>query len=184
MLDFKFNDHFWTAPARFPEWAGFQTRLGPYGGISSDAPSDGTLTVTFAPEGRDEPPLTQAELTLVQWLLDHHVEQSAAVLDGIWKEYPGLREPYGYSEAELRLYMPELSSPEGFRTLIGLYSVNVHQLAKDGVPYIGYEFGCTWDDEHGLGVLMHGSRVVEVGDAHTAFLLWIAEQDAGIAAER
>ena len=30
----------------------------------------------------------------------------------------------------------------------------------------------------GLGVLMHGSRVVEVGDADTAFTLWIAKQDA------
>jgi hypothetical protein len=45
-------------------------------------------------------------------------------------------------------------------------------------PYVGFEFGCTWDDEHGLGVLMHGERVVDVGGAETAFLLWIAERDA------
>jgi hypothetical protein len=62
--------------------------------------------------------------------------------------------------------------------LIGLDSVSVHPLLKEGLPYIGYEFGCTWDDEHGLGVLMHGRRVVEVGDAGTAITLWIAERDA------
>jgi hypothetical protein len=51
---------------------------------------------------------------------------------------------------------------------------------KDGIPYAGFEFGCTWDDEHGLGVLMHGTRAVDIGGADTAFLLWIAEQDGGV----
>ena len=53
-----------------------------------------------------------------------------------------------------------------FRSLIGLYNVNIHPLVEDGPsPYLGYEFGCSWDVEHGLGVLMHGLRVVEVGGA-------------------
>jgi hypothetical protein len=61
---------------------------------------------------------------------------------------------------------------------VGLYAVNIHQLDNDGVPYVGYEFGCEWDEEHGLGVLMHGTRLIEVGFADTAILLWIAERDA------
>lgn len=76
--------------------------------------------------------------------------------------------------------MPDVSSGEDFRRLIGLHIVHVHQLLKEGIPYIGFEFGCTWDGEHGLGILMHGTRVVEVGDADTAFTLWIAEEDAGV----
>ena len=64
------------------------------------------------------------------------------------------------------------------RALIGLSSINVHQVQKDGVPYVGFEFGCTWDEEHGLGVLMHGTRTVEIGGADTAITLWIAEKDA------
>ena len=61
---------------------------------------------------------------------------------------------------------------------MGLYAVNIHQLDNDGVPYVGYEFGCEWDEEHGLVVLMHGTRLIEVGFADTAILLWIAERDA------
>ena len=64
--------------------------------------------------------------------------------------------------------------------MVGLHEVHVHQLQKEGLPYVGYELGCRWDEEHGLGVLMHGSRVVEVGDAGTAFTLWIAERDARV----
>jgi len=33
------------------------------------------------------------------------------------------------------------------------------------LTYAGFEFGCTWDEEYGLGVLMHGTRTVEIGGA-------------------
>ena len=56
-------------------------------------------------------------------------------------------------------------------------AVNVHPIQHQGLPYAGFEFGCTWDDEHGLGVLMHGTRVVKIGGADTAILLWLAKQD-------
>lgn len=75
--------------------------------------------------------------------------------------------------------MPDISSIEDLKSLIGLYAVNVHQIDKGSLPYIGLEFGCAWDEEHGLGVLMHGTRPVEVGASDTALLLWIAKQDAG-----
>jgi hypothetical protein len=74
--------------------------------------------------------------------------------------------------------MPDITTGEDLRPLIGLHSVNVHPLKKNGMPYLGFEFGCTWDEEHGLGVLTHGTRVVEVGGADTAILLWLAEKDA------
>jgi len=74
--------------------------------------------------------------------------------------------------------MPRISSVSDLRQLIGLYAVNVHQVVKNDLPYLGFEFGCAWDEEHGLGVLMHGMRAVEVGEGDTAILLWMAEQDA------
>jgi hypothetical protein len=59
--------------------------------------------------------------------------------------------------------------------LIGLSNVHILSVARDG---IGLQFGCTWDEEHGLGVMTHRDRVVQVGGADTSFLTWIAEEDA------
>ena len=151
-----------------------------YGAVSSEEPSDGSVTITFAPEGRDKSPLTADEHQLVQWLLDHDTELKSALLAGLLAEYPKQQELYGYEGSERAEYMPDVLSADDFRKLIGLYGVNLHPLQKDGLPYLGFEFGCTWDVEHGLGVLMHGTRVVEVGGADTAILLWIAERDAGV----
>jgi hypothetical protein len=180
MLDFQWARFFWEAPARLPSWAGFQTRNGPYGSISSDEPSDGMVTIIVDPEGGEQSPLTEQELANVQWCLDHEAEVASAVLKGLLAAYPGLQQLYGYEGAEREEFMPDVSSTEDFRQLIGLQNVHVHSLRKDGIPYVGYEFGCTWDGEHGLGVLMHGTRVVEVEGAGTAFDLRIAKRDAGL----
>ena len=101
-----------------------------------------------------------------------------ALLEGLLDQYPSLREKYGgFVEPE---NMPPVRDADDFRSLIGLHSMNVHQIEKDGAPSVGFEFGCTWDSEHGLGALMHATRVVEIGGADTAILLWIVERDAGV----
>lgn len=41
--------------------------------------------------------------------------------------------------------------------------VHIHPREKSRVGYVGLQFGCTWDVEHGLGVMMHNDRVVDLG---------------------
>lgn len=61
--------------------------------------------------------------------------------------------------------------------LIELAWPNVHQVSKNNIPYVDDEFGCEWGDGRGLGVLVHEKRMVKVGYADSAILLWIAEED-------
>jgi hypothetical protein len=171
------SDFFWTASAIFPSWREFQNRSGAYGSQGSATPSDGSAQVIFAPEGRGIEPPTESEKSLVHWVIENEASISGTLIVSLLKEYPDLQAQYGYSGEEKEL-MPDVSTADDFRNLIGLHSVNVHPLQKDGIPYVGFEFGCTWDDEHGLGILMHGNRTVEIGGADTAILLWIAERDA------
>src|SRR5690349_8029301 len=139
MLKFEWDEFFWSAKSRLPSWADYQSRYGAYGSISSHAPSDGSVTITFAPEGRDASPLRADELASVQWLLDHDHEIALSLLRGLLAEYPKLQELYGYEGQERNDCMPEVSSADDFRRLIGLHNVNVHPLTKDGHPYLGYE---------------------------------------------
>ncbi len=86
-----------------------------------------------------------------------------------------MRAQYDYPPDEV---MPEVQSPDHFRELIGLSTVHILAVAKSGFVYVGFEFSCLWDDEHGLGVLTHRDHVVDIGGADTAFLGWNAEEDA------
>jgi len=174
------DDAWWTAVVLLPSWKGFQSRRSAYGSQDSVIPSDGIVQIVFAPEGRGNEPLTDSEMSLVRWVIDHEASISGALLSSLLNEYPSLQEQYGYSEEEKMRLMPDIKSVEDFRDLIGLHAINIHQVKKDGIPYAGFEFGCTWDEEHGLGILMHGTRTVEIGGADTAILLWIAKEDAGL----
>lgn len=179
MPQFSFEDGLcWTATVLFPSWQGFQSRKGDYSARDSAVPSDGRVQIVFAPEGRGNEPLTNAELSAVRWVIEHEDSVSSALLLSLLKEYPSLQKQYGYSGKEKTELMPDIKSVKDLRGLIGLSSVNIHQVQKDGIPYVGFEFGCTWDEEHGLGILMHGTRTVQIGGADTAILKWIAEEDA------
>lgn len=169
-----------TATVLLPSWRGFQSRQGGYGTQDRETPSDGRVKVVFAPEGRGKEPLTDSEISSICWVINHEASISSALLASLLKEYPLLQEQYGYSGEEKMRLMPDIKSVEDFRDLIGLHAVNIHQVEKDGIPYAGFEFGCTWDEEQGLGVLMHGTRTVEIGGADTAILLWVAKEDAGV----
>ena len=101
------------------------------------------------------------------------------MLAALWGRYEDWRVDWADSmdKDEFDEVMPEVSDIEGFRNLIGLANIHVLAVEKDDIAYIGFELGCTWDSEHGLGFMMHGSRVVKLGGADTSFLEWIAEQD-------
>lgn len=71
-----------------------------------------------------------------------------------------------------------MRTPDDLMPLIDLRSLHFHNVVNGEIPYIGFLFGCKWDQEHGLGVLMHGLRPVKVGSADTAILEWIAQKDA------
>ena len=179
-MDFKLDDHgfSWVAATVLPSWEGYLDRTGAYGGPGKSSSTDGSVELVFAPEGRDASPLTDQELSLINWFLENEPSVSDAAKRAIFQKYPVLQDSYGYSTREKAEFMPDISSIDELTQLIGLYAVNIHQIEKDSTPYIGLEFGCTWDEEHGLGVLMHGIRPVEVGGGDTAITLWIAKQDA------
>ena len=58
------------------------------------------------------------------------------------------------------LLIPELTARDGLTSLIALYSLSVF----DHLGILGFCFGCTWDEEHGLGVLVREGKVIEVGE--------------------
>lgn len=179
-LNFTFDGYSWVTKVRLPEWAGFPTETDSFVADGDYPLSDGTVELVFAPEGRDDSLLNAAELSLVEKALELDPQVAPAVIDAVYRQYPSMQPEFGYEAEEQARFMPDLRSSSDLKRLISPSALYVHQIEKDGRPYVGYAFGCTWDIEHGLGVLMHGTRCVEVGGTDTSFLLWIAKRDAAV----
>ena len=154
-----------TPPAMLPDWADF---------ITPDH-----FRVTFAPEGRDDTPSHDRDVALTDWMIRNTGRQKPVLLRAVLDRYPEFRHDYfaGYGLPEDEAFLPSVVTEAGLAELMQLRDVNVHPVTKDAIPYVGYGFACRWDDEHGLGVLMHDLRIVALGGADTAILQWIAERD-------
>lgn len=177
----RWDTYSWAGTVTLPSWAGFQARGGAYGSRSSKKPSDGTARLHVAVEDhKAQTPPTAAQISAMQHLLDNEAAVASAVLRAIFEMYPEEKAKYedAYDEED-GATLPKISDPSELRTLMRLSTVHVLYVTKGDTAYMGFEFRCAWEAEHGAGVMTHLGRIVEVGPADCSFLEWIAEADAG-----
>lgn len=112
-----------------------------------------------------------------QWLLAHDAAFYRAVMDAMLADLPRLRaEQEGIVLSDDAFRLPRHWDEDIVRKLVRLNSITFHPV--DGAPYIGLDFRCAWDEEHGYGLMMAGIEVVESGGADSGTLSWIAARHA------
>jgi hypothetical protein len=169
------DNYSWAGEVRLPSWAGFQSRRGPYASVNDVRPSDGTARLTVDAEAKARP--TPEQVAAFRHLLDNEAAVAEAVKLALLDYYPGEREAYlDAYDLEESDEVPEVMDLAGLRSLVGLGSVHVLSLARDGLACIGFEFGCVWDGEHGAGVMTHRGRVIATGQADCSFVEGMARR--------
>ena len=170
-----FAAYFWQGEAVLKSWAGFQTHVGVHG----SRPSNGKITLMIAPPrgGGEVRAPGKEQVAAFEYVKEQEEELTNAVLAAIFKEYPKLRREYGASSDEERL--PEIKRPEELKKLIQPGSLHILDVARGGSAYVGFDFECNWDEEHGLGVMTHGLRIVKIGIADASFDEQVAVRDGG-----
>ncbi|MDR2237872.1 MAG: hypothetical protein LBE92_17245 [Chryseobacterium sp.] len=124
---------------------------------------------------RDEP--TREQQNGLEYLEKNQKKILENMMHELLKQYPGLQRTYGYSEEDKPDFMPDISRIQGFAELLLPTCFYVTSVIQDGLPYIGFGFSCSWDSEHGLGIMTHRDRIIKTGGADTAFDTWSAEED-------
>ena len=139
------------------------------GEIDLDCGGGAALSVTpYHPEASRQPETFQAEA--MTFHLSRGREVTLAVLTALLPYYQGLRPRYlDFLGDEADALMPEVQTADELRPLIDLRHVHIHPWSRDGIGYVGLQFGSTWDVEHGLGLMMHLDRVVDIGGADVSF---------------
>ena len=166
-----------------PAWKGFQSRNGPYCSIDSPKPSNGKCQIFVIPEYEEEDWAVQEyHIKAYDYLIENQDEIKQRMLNALINEYSKLQEMYAYEPEEKEEYMPDVKDTDDFKKILGLSIVHLIDVEKDGYCYVGFELGCNWDDEHGVGIMTYKDRIVKIGGGDTAFLTWIAEQDKKLGA--
>ncbi len=129
--------------------------------------------------GEDDQIITQEQIAAYNYVIENQNNIRDSIITGLMKAYPEMQSEYDFDEDEAEELMPDIRDREDFKKLIGLYRVHILNVFKNGIAYTGYEFDCSWEEEHGLGVMMYQDKIVEIGGVDASFLAWIAEADAG-----
>jgi hypothetical protein len=133
--------------------------------IRDESLPNNAIELTLIMPGRNEPTARQERAYLD--LLGDHERICNRVVDAIFDIYRGnwgqWRSPAEPGREEFyadEILIPELTDRDGLKALIALQMLSVF----DHRGILGFCFGCTWDPEHGLGVLVREGKVIEVGE--------------------
>jgi hypothetical protein len=171
---FKWNGE-WKGQITLESWKGFQSRNGSYGSIDSKSPSQGHSKIRIDNNAdTNNREITNGQIAAIEFLINNEITVKNKILEKLLLYYQQLRIDWG---AEGEEWMPTVKSIESFKDMIGLSWIHISQVEKDEIAYLGFEIGCTWDEEHGLGVMLHKDRIIDIGGADSSFLWWIAERD-------
>jgi hypothetical protein len=173
--------HEWTGRDVLPAWAGTQERHGAYTSRSSGKASKGSVVLNIPRlDENDEHPLPPApeQIAAYAYFKENQAEVTQAIMAVLLKDYTKTRRQWLKHDPELEL--PEIKAAEEMRKHVGLGTLHMFDVAQKGLAYFGLELGCTWDEEHGAGVVVHGDRVIAVGQADTSFTPDYAIEDGGV----
>jgi hypothetical protein len=171
----------WEGIVHLQAWHGFIPFQEVCPWVSHGILPDGDLhlhvCVSSADHGTPAHP-TREQVISFQHLLDHQALLRDAALQAVFADYPRLRECYRDFVDEQA--MPEITEPRALMRLIRPSSVHIMAHPKDGFPRVGFGFACSWDEEHGLGVLTHHGVVIRTGGADEAFSEYFPELERGV----
>jgi len=171
--NFEFNGD-WERDIELPLLAGFQERNGAYTSTSSDKPNNGYFKLEFEDDLTESPDPYPEQLNTLKYIFENHYSISKSIVERTLLELTEILANYGLeNEKEYQ----DLN-PEKVKSLIGISSIIIKIISKDGFSYFDISGGCKWDEEHGLNLLFHKDRVVAFSgiDGGTAYE---AEKDNG-----
>lgn len=140
-----------------------------------------TVRVYIKDKLDEDPEPLKEQIEAINYITDNPEKIRIAILKAVEEFYPIIKDSLGYDENDEDdiIFFPKIESLEGYSKVFGVGNVFIHIPHKENVAYVGLECWCSWDDEHGMGILFHKDRLVAIDQADQAFNPWKAYLDNG-----
>lgn len=154
-------------------WTGFKSSNGILGEKDAQKESGETIIAhIISASVNNEYILTQAQFNAIKFLKENAELIRDTLLNGLLNEYSNAKEIY-------EDLMPKIETISDYKNTLEVAFIHIMDSEKGGHAHIGFELECSWDDEHGVGVMMHKDKVVKIGLAEESFNHWNCSDDNG-----
>jgi hypothetical protein len=157
--NFEFNGD-WEYKIELPMLSGFQERNGAYTSISNDKPNTGLFKLELEDDLTDNPDPYPEQLNTLNFIFDNQEIIAKSIIDRTLTELEEIKINYGLENEEEYQNLNE----QKVKSLIGISSIHIKIISKDGFSYFDISGGCNWDEEHGLNILFHKDSVISFGE--------------------
>ncbi len=122
--------------------------------------TDGKIRLNFDYYNGNNPEDCQAEINAYNHLLKNQYEIRDSIIRTLREKFDWLKETYDWDQDDD--ITPETKADFDFKRFIGPLSVSFVEESKDDIAYLEWHFQCQWDPEHGLAVITHQERVIDL----------------------
>lgn len=179
----KWGSMGWEGKITLVAWRGYQMKSWLHNAVPGRKKSSEEIELVIPTPDDERVPPSLEQSQAFALLIKEQAAIRDVILKAVMKAYAKLRvlaKDLGDDSFLGELHLPKrFTLSEQLKSHIRLSTVYVLPSAKRGVAYVGYAFDCTWDVEHGLGVVMHGKRVLDVGESEVAFMETDLQDDLG-----
>lgn len=130
------------------------------------------LEVEIHVNSKNEQPVAPHFLQIYAWeeFLKKYDSIHSSILNEALKYYISMRSTYVEMEREWIENMPEVSDTKEMEKMISLNYLCVSWPYDEMSVKISLSYSCSWEVEHGLGIVLENNNVKEVGAADCAIL--------------
>jgi hypothetical protein len=143
--------------------------------------TDGTIKLDFGTYNPNIPRDWQPEINAYNHLLQNQYEIRDNILKSLAEEVDRLTQYLDPNDSFVPNITPETKANFDFKPFIGTQSLSFSEESKDDIAYLDWLFYCDWDEEHGLAVITHQNRVIDLDGGETD--IWKIYEDKGTLAE-
>ncbi|MEO5858925.1 MAG: hypothetical protein ABIR33_08255 [Pyrinomonadaceae bacterium] len=131
---------------------------------------DGTIVLHFECTSVSSAEDWETQVAAYRRLLEEQWDIRDSIVRHLRENFDTLKETY-YLDPDDDPDVPRITDVNrddfDLKPFIGPQSVSISDHEKDGIPYLEWHLNCTWDEEHGLAAVTHGSRVIDLDRGET-----------------
>lgn len=165
MLDYKFDGRWEDIKYKFSAFEGLQSRMGAFTSMDKRQLSDGTVNM-FISASLEQMEPSKEQIDTINWISINGDEIKETMFTSVKAYILKMKKLYGNEDdPDQKDWFPELNSSADLGTAMGVGNLTIQQSGKDAYCVYNLECGCTWDEEHGMGLIMYKNEVLHIGDA-------------------
>ncbi len=107
-----------------------------------------------------EPSLSQ--INAVNFYLENQDKLAVLLNEKLWEDWPKIVIDYDLDYDDR---FPKIMSPKELKKVYGIHSMVISENSKNGISYCGFYGYSKFDQEHGIGFVLHRLEVLEFGSS-------------------